>query len=45
MIGLEYYANRDAVLFGRYTHTDFNAVGLTSDYNADEIMMGVRLRR
>lgn len=45
MLGLEYYANRDAILFGRYTHTDFNAVGVTSDYNADEIMMGVRLRR
>jgi hypothetical protein len=44
-LGLEYFANRDAILFGRYTHTDFDAVGTTSDYNADEILMGVRLRR
>ncbi len=45
LLGLEYYANRDTVIFGRYNHTDFNAVGTSSDYNADEIMMGVRLRR
>jgi hypothetical protein len=44
-LGLEYYANRDAVVFGRYTHTDFDAVGTTSDYSADEVIMGVRLRR
>ena len=44
-LGLEYFANRDAVLFGRYTHTDFNSVGKTSDYSSDEIFMGLRLRR
>jgi hypothetical protein len=44
-LGLEYYASREAVVFGRYTHTNFNAVGTTSDYDADEIMMGLTLRR
>jgi hypothetical protein len=44
-LGLEYYASPEAVLFSRYTHTDFNGAGTTSDYNADELYMGVKLRR
>jgi hypothetical protein len=44
-LGLEYYASPEAVLFSRYTHTDFNGVGSTSDYSADELYMGMRLRR
>jgi hypothetical protein len=44
-LGLEYYASPEAVVFSRYTHTGFNGVGTTSDYSADELYMGVRLRR
>lgn len=44
-LGLEYYASPEAVLFSRYTHSNFNGVGTTSDYSADELYMGVRLRR
>ena len=44
-LGVEYFANSDAVLFGRYAHTNFNAVGTASDYDSDEIKFGVRLRR
>lgn len=44
-LGLEYFLNREVVLFGRYEHTDFDGVGTTSDYTGDEIRVGVRLRR
>lgn len=44
-LGLEYYASREAVVFGNYAHTRFNATGTASDYSSDEIMMGLRLRR
>lgn len=43
--GLEYFVNRETVLFGRYAHTSFDAIGATSDYEADEVRVGVRLRR
>ena len=44
-LGLEYYLNREAVLFGNYAHTAFDAVGTASDYDADEVKVGMRLRR
>ena len=44
-LGLEYYVNREAVLFGRYTHTSFDAIDTTSDYDADEVKVGLRIRR
>ena len=44
-LGLEYFANRETSLFARYAHTSFNAVGTTTDYEGDEIHVGVRLRR
>ena len=44
-LGLEYFANRETSLFARYAHTSFNAVGPTTDYEGDEIHVGVRLRR
>ena len=44
-LGLEYFVNSDVVLLGRYAHTNFNAVGTASDYNADEIHVGMKLRR
>lgn len=44
-LGLEYFVNRDTILFGRYAHTTFDAVGSVSDYDADEVHIGVRFRR
>lgn len=44
-LGLEYFLNRETVFFGRYAHTDLNAVGTTSDYASDEVHFGMKLRR
>ena len=44
-VGLEYYADRETILFGKYVHSNLNAVGVTSDYASDEVHFGVRLRR
>ena len=44
-LGLEYYLNREALLFGNYAHTTFDALGTASDYDADEVKVGMRLRR
>lgn len=45
MFGLEYFANRDTVLFADYVRADFDAIGQISDYKNDEVHIGVRLRR
>ena len=44
-LGVEYFVNPDAVLFGKYVHSKFDAVDSIGDYDADEIHVGVRLRR
>jgi hypothetical protein len=44
-LGLEYYADRDTILFGRYAHVNFDGVGIPNDYVGDEIHFGIRLRR
>jgi hypothetical protein len=44
-LGLEYFANRETVIYGRYAHASFDAVGSGSDYESDEIHLGVRIRR
>ena len=44
-LGLEYYVNREAMLFTRYAHTNFDAVGSASDYQSDEVKVGLRIRR
>ena len=44
-LGLEYHLNREAMLFSRYAHTSFDAVGAASDYESDEVKIGLRLRR
>lgn len=44
-LGLEYFVSPEAVLFGRYMHSNFDAVGSASDYDADEVHVGVRIRR
>lgn len=45
VLGLEYFMSPEAVLFGRYTHAKYDAIGTTGDYDTDEIKLGVRLRR
>lgn len=44
-LGLEYYLNRETVLFGKYAHTDLNAVSKESDYASDEVHFGMKLRQ
>jgi hypothetical protein len=44
-LGLEYYADRSTILFGRYAHVNFDGVGTPNDYIGDEVHFGVRLRR
>ena len=44
-LGLEYYLNRETILFGRYTHVDFASDTPGVSYNSDEIRLGVRIRR
>jgi hypothetical protein len=44
-LGLEYFVNRETVLFTRYAHTDLDAIGVLSDYSADEIYLGMKLRQ
>jgi hypothetical protein len=42
---LEYYLNRNVTLFGRYAHIDFDTTNPGGDYTADEVRVGVRVRR
>jgi hypothetical protein len=44
-LGAEYFLNRETVLFGRYTHTDFASNAVAADYATDEVRVGVRIRR
>jgi hypothetical protein len=44
-LGLEYYADRNTVLYGRYAHINFDGIGIPNDYVGDEIHVGVRFRR
>lgn len=44
-LGLEYFVNRETILFTKYAHTDLDAIGVASDYSADEIYFGMRLRQ
>jgi len=45
ILGLEYYADRNTVLYGRYEHVNFDGIGVPNDYVGDEIHIGVKLRR
>jgi hypothetical protein len=44
-LALEYHLNRQVTLFGRYAHIDFASSVPGGGYDADEIRVGVRLRR
>jgi len=43
-VGLEYYLNRETMLFTRYTHVDFSSGFAGSSYTSDAIRIGMRLR-
>lgn len=45
LASLEYYVNREVTLFGRYQHIDFEATERARNYNADELRIGMRIRR
>lgn len=45
ILGIEYFADRNTVLYGRYEHVNFDGIGIPNDYVGDEIHVGVRLRR
>lgn len=44
-LGLDYYLNREVTLFARYQHIDFDSSEIARNYNADEVRLGVRVRR
>jgi len=43
--GLEYFMNRNMVLFSNYEHTDFDSNSPGSSFVDDEFRIGIRLRR
>ncbi|MFM9850209.1 MAG: outer membrane beta-barrel protein [Hyphomicrobiaceae bacterium] len=45
MLGLEYILSREVTLFGGYRHIAFDSTDEARNYNADEVRVGVRLRR
>ena len=45
MLGLEYILSREVTVFGRYRHIEFDSTDDARNYNADELRVGVRLRR
>lgn len=44
-LGLEYFVNREIALYGRYTHTRFDTTVANGDWNNDEFIVGVKIRR
>ena len=44
-LGLEYYVGPEAVVFGRYQHTALRTNAASGGYDADEIRVGLRIRR
>ena len=44
-LGAEYYASPELVLFARYQHLSYASNQVNSDYDTDEVRVGVRLRK
>lgn len=44
-LGVEYFLNRETVLFSRYVHSAFTSNAANASYDADEVRVGVRIRR
>jgi hypothetical protein len=45
IVGAEYFANRDIILFGRYQHDAFESNQPASDYHEDSVRLGLRVRK
>lgn len=43
--GLEYFLSRDAVVFSRYAHIKFDSNQPSTSYDANEVRVGMRIRR
>lgn len=44
-LGLEYFLNRETVLFSKYVHTAFGSNAADASYDVDEVRVGLRIRR
>lgn len=44
-LGLEYFADRDLVLFGGWRHIALDSSDAARNFNTDEVRLGVRVRR
>ena len=44
-LGVEYFINREVTLFGKYQHTAFESTDQARNYDADEMRIGVRVRK
>ena len=44
-LGLDYFANRNIVLFARYNNIQYDATGPDRAYSANEVRVGVRVRQ
>jgi hypothetical protein len=44
-LGFDCYLSRDVILYGRYQHLDFESTVPASDYAADVVRFGVRVRQ
>jgi hypothetical protein len=44
-LGFDYFLSREVTLFGRYAHIDYSSTTPNGDYTADEVRLGVRVRR
>ena len=44
-LGFEYFLNRETVLFSKYVHTSFSSNAANASYDADEVRVGLRIRR
>ncbi len=45
LLGLEYHISREVALLGRYEHSAFDSTDPSRRYDADEVRLGVRVRR
>ena len=44
-LGFDYYFGRDIILYGRYQHVDFQSTAPGSDFEADIVRIGLRVRQ
>ena len=44
-IGLEYFLSRELIVFSRYQHTAFDSSSPGADWHADDVRLGIRIRR